>query len=473
MSLTASGAHAASNQTDYKALVCVFLNGGNDSFNTILSTRSSDWQAYTGVRNQLPDSIALLRDGTPDPSKPYGSPLALGGVLPLQGVDASQPPLALHPSLAPLVPLYNTQRRLAIVANVGTLAGPLSKTDYLVGKVARPRKLFSHNDQQSTWQSLAPEGATVGWGGRLADALLAGQQGNLFTAISVSGNALWPSGQAVRSYQIAPGGPIRMGLEQGMDALNAALLDVVVSTGPDSAVMARDLAAINRRSIEAERQLRSALPDPTQAPYGPDMPLLALRNEKGDMVCNPFAKALQTVGRLIASHPRLGIRRQVFFVSLGGFDTHAGQNARHAWLLAQLAHGLHYFDGLMQAQGLADKVTTFTASDFGRSFTSNGDGTDHGWGGHHFVMGGAVQGGKVWGKWPELTVKNTHNNDFDGSADQLTNGVLLPRLSVEQYGACLGTWFGASASTLGEIFPNLGRFDHAGLSLDPSALWRT
>lgn len=451
-SLAAASAQAATSSDDYKALVCVFLHGGNDSFNTVLGTGDSDWRAYTSVRNQMP------------------SPIALSNVLPLQGMDAASPALALHPMLAPVVPLYNAHRRLAIVANVGTLMGPLSKPAYVAGTGVRPRKLFSHNDQQSTWQSLSPEGATQGWGGRMMDALMAGQDRSLFTAITVSGNALWLSGRDVRAYQVASGGPVKMGAAQGMDALSQALHEVV-ATSHSRHVMAMDLAEVNQRSLQAERQLSAALPGYQAAPFGPDDMLLRIRQGNG-MVINPLAKALQTAGRIIASHQTLGLRRQILFVSLGGFDTHSGQSAQHAWLMAQLGHGLAYFDNLMQSLGLGDKVTTFTASDFGRSFTSNGDGTDHGWGAHHFIMGGAVQGGRLFGAWPRLSLKNTRNNDFDGSDDQLANGVLLPSLSVEQYGAALGAWLGVSSSSLSDVFPNLGRFERLPFGSAGSGLWR-
>lgn len=453
-SLVAASAQAATVSDDYKALVCVYLHGGNDSFNTVIGTSESDWRAYAAVRNQQP------------------APLALSHVLPLQRVDGDQPQLALHPMLSALQSLYNTQRRMAIVANVGPLIGPLSKASYLSGTASRPRKLFSHNDQQSTWQALAPEGAIKGWGGRMMDAILAGQEKSLFTAITVSGNALWLSGRDVRAYQVASGGPVRMGAAQGMDALSKALQEVVV-TSHGRHQMAMDLADINQRSLQAERQLHEALPSEQLLPFGPDDTLLTIRQGNASVV-NPLAKALQTAGRIIASHRTLGLRRQILFVSLGGFDTHSGQGAQHARLMAQLGHGLAYFDGLMQSLGLGDKVTTFTASDFGRSFTSNGDGTDHGWGAHHFIMGGAVQGGRVFGSWPQLSIKNTRNNDFDGSEDQLTNGVLLPTTSVEQYGAALGSWLGVSSSGLIDVFPNLPRFDRSPFSPAGSAsgLWR-
>ena len=470
VSLAAASAQAASTADDYRALVCVFLAGGNDSFNTVLGTSDNDWRAYTAVRKQQPDSIALLKDVAADASKTVGSPAWLGGVQPLSGLGSSQPPLALHPLLAPLVPLYNTQRRLAIVANVGTLMAPTRKADYVSGKATKPRKLFSHNDQQSTWQALAPEGATQGWGGRMMDALASGQGSSLFTAISVSGNALWLTGQGTRAYQVAMGGPVRMGAAQGVDAVSQALQDIV-SLSHSGHLMARDIAAVNQRSLQAEQRLSALLPADQASPYGPDDTLLRVA-QGTTTVINPLAKALQTVGRMIAVHQTLGLKRQVFFVQLGGFDTHAGQNAQHANLMAQLGHGLAYFDTLMQSLGMGDKVTTFTASDFGRSFTSNGDGTDHGWGAHHFVMGGAVQGGQMLGNWPRLGTKNTRNNDFDSSDDQLTNGVLLPTTSVEQYGAALGGWLGVSATGLSDVFPNLGRFDALGPGTGGSGLLR-
>jgi uncharacterized protein (DUF1501 family) len=178
----------------------------------------------------------------------------------------------------------------------------------------------------------------------------------------------------------------------------------------------------------------------------------------GGLAANPLAQQLQVVARIIAAQASLKVKRQVFFVNLGGFDTHNTQNLNHADLMARLNHGLTYFDKALTALGVSRQVTTFTASDFGRSFTSNGDGTDHGWGGHHLVMGGAVQGGDIYGDFPVLAAKNRADNGFDGSPDQIHNGILLPRISVDQYGATLGRWFGLSTSQLNDVFPNLTNF---------------
>ncbi len=466
MNLAAASALAAPAATDYRALVCVFLYGGNDAFNTVLATDDPSWANYTAVRNQQPESIALLRNAAPNRSAKVGLPEWLGGVLPISVASMqSGRSFAMHPLLDSLQSMFNTSRRVAVVANVGPLVEPLSKADYLQSLKRRPKKLFSHNDQQSTWMALAPEGTAVGWGGRLADAVASANNSSLFTAISASGESVWLTGKTVRQYQVSPAGPVRMGTQPdstgvsrvyGSDVVGAALERIVTSSRSPH-VMAVDMAAVNQRSLQAERILSSALPSEALAPYGP-AGALQYTTVAGGRAHNPLAQQLQVVARTIAAQGSLGVKRQVFFVSLGGFDTHNKQNLAHADLMAKLNHALQYFDTTLSAMGMAQKVTTFTASDFGRSFTSNGDGSDHGWGGHHLVMGGAVQGGDVHGAFPVLAKKNSRDNGFDGSPDQINNGILLPRISVDQYGATLGRWFGLTSGQLGEVFPNLVNF---------------
>lgn len=466
MKLAAASAMAAPPATDYRALVCVFLYGGNDAFNTVLATDEPSWANYTAVRNQQPESIALLRNVPANHRFPAGSPAWLGGVLPISAATVqSGRSFAMHPMLGALQTMFNTSRRLAVVANVGSLVEPLSKTDYLQGLKRKPPKLFSHNDQQSTWMALAPEGTAMGWGGRLADAVASANNSSLFTAISASGDSVWLSGQTVRQYQVSPAGPVRMGTQAdskgvgrvyGSDVVGAAL-ERIVAASRDHHAMAADLAAVNQRSIQAERILSGALPSEASAPYGP-VSALQYTTVAGAQAHNPLAQQLQVVARTIAAQGRLGVKRQVFFVSLGGFDTHNQQNLNHAELMAKLNHALLYFDTTLRALGVDQKVTTFTASEFGRSFTSNGDGSDHGWGGHHFVMGGAVHGGDVYGAFPVLARKNRRDTGFDGSPDQINNGILLPRLSVEHYGATLGRWFGLTPGQLVDVFPNLSHF---------------
>ena len=369
--------------------------------------------------------------------------------------------------------LFNTDKRLAVVANTGPLSMPTSKAQFAQASHPRPRSLFSHNDQQNTWQSFKPEGATIGWGGRLADLMASQNSQAIFTSISASGNALWLSGQTVRQYQIGLNGPIRLGADSagliwGSSAL-AQGLDRVVSGTRGGHVIEADLAAISKRAIAAEQALRNALKPADDALFGTatggaynpanDPKLVYDSPATGGKSVNNLAQQLQIVARMIDASSVVGAKRQVFFVSLGGFDTHDRQNRSHADLMAKLAHGMDYFDNTLAAMGALNKVTTFTASDFGRSFTSNGDGTDHGWGAHHFVMGGAVKGGDIYGEFPVLGLKNGANNNFDSSPDQIGNGCLIPKLSVDQMGATMARWFGLSDTQLLDVFPNLVNFD--------------
>jgi uncharacterized protein (DUF1501 family) len=477
LQMLAAGSASAQAAGDYKALVCVFLFGGNDANNMVLATDSASWQAYTATRDQAPDSIALLAPGTaPVGSAAVGSPARLGGVLPLAPIDAQGRSFALHPLMGTLRTMFNSERRLAIVPNVGPLVMPTNKAQYALHTHPKPVSLFSHNDQQITWQALAPEGATRGWGGRMADLLVGLNSRAVFTAVSASGNAVWLSGRDVQQYQIGGSGAIRMGQDANGRTFGSAdvgaALQRIASTSRGGHLLQADIAAVAARSVDAELTLRNALRPASDDDFGTapasgiynagNDPKLQYANPlTGTMAANPLAQQLQIVARMIDAglSGATGVRRQVFFVSLGGFDTHDLQNRSHANLMARLAQALRYFDTTLGALNARQLVTTFTASDFGRTFTSNGDGTDHGWGGHHFVMGGAVRGGDLYGRFPTLGVKNSNNNNFDSSPDQIGNGSLLPTTSVDQLGATLGAWFGLSSGQLMEIFPNLGNFD--------------
>jgi uncharacterized protein (DUF1501 family) len=483
LNMAAIGSAAAQSASDYKALVCIFLFGGNDSLNTILPTDSASWANYTAVRNQAPDSIALMAPGTAAVvGAAAGTPARLGGVLPIAPTTARTAPgggtqtFALHPLLGSLQTMFNTDKRLAIISNVGPLVEPLTKDTYNNGKGRRPAMLFSHNDQTNTWMSFKPEGATVGWGGRLGDLMMSQNSRSIFTSISTSGNAVWLTGQSVQQYQVSANGAIRMGaLDSGrilgsLDITTA--MQQIVSATRGGHVFEADLAAVAARSIDAETTLRTALKAPSDPLFG-TAPASGSYNASADpklQYDNPLtgaksfsglAQQLQMVARMIdaSSASGIGAKRQVFFVSLGGFDMHDGENRTHADLMARLAHAMRYFDTTLGAMGARSKVTTFTASDFGRTFTSNGDGTDHGWGGHHFVMGGAVKGGDIYGKVPVLGAKNANNNDFDSSPNQIGNGSLLPTTSVDQLGATLARWFGVSDTDALTVFPNLANFD--------------
>ncbi|HWP18560.1 MAG TPA: DUF1501 domain-containing protein [Burkholderiaceae bacterium] len=468
LNLATIGAAAAQTApSDYKALVCVFLFGGNDSFNTVLATDPDSWAAYSAVRQGTGDAIALAAPGTPgDPMAPAGSPARLGGVLPLspqQGVSGRS--FALHPMLRELQTMFDTDRRLAIVANVGPLITPTTKAQYASPNHPKPPKLYSHNDQQSTWQAFAPEGATVGWGGRMGD-LLQSQNGtgSVFTSISASGNAVWLAGRQVLQYQVSPSGAIRFAVDGNRRLLDStaagAALERIVTASRSAHLLERAYAETSKRSIEAERQLGAALAGVgASAVFGTDAEIQYVNPVTGASSNNGLAQQLRIVARMIAAAGSLGVKRQVFFVSMGGFDTHDFQNRNHTDLMARLSHALRYFDTVLGRLGALDRVTTFTASDFGRTFTSNGDGTDHGWGAHHVVMGGAVRGGNLYGAFPVYGTRNAAGNDF-GSPNQVGgNGVLLPSVSVDQYAATLGRWFGLSSQQLLEVLPNLRNFD--------------
>ena len=475
LNLLAAGSAAAQTASDYKAVVCLFLFGGNDAYNMVLPTDATSWQAYSTTRNQAPDSIALLAPGiAPVGSAAAGSPARLGGVLPIAPLNAQSRTFALHPLMASLQTLFNVDKRLAILPNIGPLVLPTTKAQYNLRAHPKPASLFSHNDQQNTWQALAPEGATLGWGGRMGDVVASQNTRAVFTSVSASGNAVWLAGQSVRQYQVGTGGAIRLGADgngrvYGSADVTAAL-ERIVKSRPGGHVFEADLGTVAERAIAAETTLRTALKPASDALFGTPAanynastdPKLQYANPlTGTPSANGLAQQLQVVARMIeaGANGSTGAKRQVFFVSLGGFDTHDLQNRNHADLMARLAQALSYFDTTLGGLGLRNNVTTFTASDFGRTFTSNGDGTDHGWGSHHLVMGGAVRGGDLYGRFPVLSVKNANNSNFDGSTDQLGNGAMLPVSSVDQLGATLSRWFGLSDGQIGDIFPNLANFD--------------
>jgi uncharacterized protein (DUF1501 family) len=473
LNLSVMGTAAAQAAPDYKALVCLFLFGGNDSLNMVLPTDTDSWANYSTVRNQAPDSIALLAPGTvPNGGAGAGTPARLGGVLPILSTNAQGRSFALHPVMGTLQSMFNNDRRLAILPNVGPLVMPTTKAQYGQSSFPKPASLFSHNDQANTWQALGPEGSTRGWGGRMGDVLASMNARPVFTSISAAGNAVWLAGDSIQQYQVGSNGAIRMGTDSngrifGSADVGAAMQRIVSSTR-GTHVFERDMAALGARAIDAELALRSALKPASDAQFGTapssgnynagNDPKLQYDNPlTGAKAFNSLAQQLQIVARMIDASSAAGVqaRRQVFFVSMGGFDTHDNQNRSHADLMAKLAHALRYFDTALGAMGARNAVTTFTASDFGRTFTSNGDGTDHGWGAHHFVMGGAVRGGDLYGNFPVLGAKNANNNNFDSSPNQIGNGALLPETSVDQLGATLGRWFGLSDAQLLDVFPNL------------------
>jgi uncharacterized protein (DUF1501 family) len=425
MNLAAIGAASAQSAGEYRAVVCVFLYGGNDHFNTVIPYDAPGYETYRSARS----TIARPRDV----------------LVPLR-TEAGQAPLALPPELASLAARYNTGQ-MAIVANVGPLVEPTTLAQYKAGSVALPPKLFSHNDQQSIWQASEPEGAQFGWGGRMGDLLASGNSNPTFTCISVSGNAVWLSGRSATQYQVTPGGAIAVDALQRGDVFGSQrgsqlLSRMVSSTSARQYALERDYVAVTRRSIAAQAQLADGL---AKAP-AVNTPFPAN---------NALASQLRMVARTIAARGALGVTRQVFFVSLGGFDHHFGLNASHPGLLKSVGDALEAFYLSTVELGVQNQVTSFTASDFGRALLSNGDGSDHGWGSHHFVVGGAVRGGKVYGRFPTAGV---------GTEADAGQGRLIPSTAVEQYAATLAGFMGLSPAQQREALPNLGRFSAGNLN---------
>lgn len=483
--LAAAGSASSQSAPDYKALVCVFLFGGNDSHNMVLATDNDSWGRYFAARNTGNDPIALMPVGTPP--TPVGAtsavtgrvaaaatPEAWGGVLPIvprtlnpipAGTSASVRTFAVHPFMAPVKTLFDSGR-LAVVANVGTLIRPITKAQFQARTVAFPSNLFSHNDQQSTWQAGQTEGARTGWGGRFGDLLTSlNGSGALFTGISTAGNAVFLSGQSVVQYQMSTAAQPAVVItgQSGANLFGSTIApgrvrDIIQDTSSTS-LFAADYATTTGRSIGSATTLNTTFASSTVTSV---LAAPAYRNPiTGATENNALAVQLQTVARMIAAAPTLGVRRQVFFVSLGGWDTHDFQNTAQANNLSKVAHALAYFDGALgnlAGVNMRPAVTTFTASDFSRTFTTNGDGTDHAWGGHHLVMGGSVRGGDIYGQYPTLGVDlgSFRNPDMAGTS-------LVPTTSVDQYGATMGRWLGVSETNLDTIFPNLRNMASRGL----------
>lgn len=432
LNFAALGEAAAAAASDYKALVCVFLYGGNDYANTLVPHDPVHHEQYRLLRPNLAHSRIALGGTVLETTTP---------ALDRHGVPVQY---ALAPDLAPLMPFWKAGQ-LATVLNVGTLVQPTTKEQFRTRSVPLPPKLFSHNDQQSVWQASAAEGAVSGWGGRMADLFESGNGRATFTCVNVSGNAVFMSGRNVAQYQVTTSGPVALAALRaplyGSQAASAALRTLV--TAARAHPMEAEHNRLTARALQAREGLDAALAA---------APPLATAFAAG----NPLAEQLRMVARMIGCADALGARRQVYFVSLGGFDNHDGLLTTHPQLLGRVATALASFQEALGELGVAERVTTFTASDFGRTLTGNNDGSDHGWGSMHFVLGGAVQGQRHYGTPPVIA----HNGP-----DDVGQGRLLPTTSVDQYAATLGSWFGLGAAQLLEVLPNLRNFDPAARQL--------
>jgi uncharacterized protein (DUF1501 family) len=430
--LAAMTSQTAAPSSGYQALVCVYLQGGNDGHGTLIATDPDSFAAFTAAR-----------------SGAEGLAYALSDLLPITPTTPqSGRTFALNPYLTGVQNLF-TAGRAALIANTGTLIQPVTKDEYNQNSVPLPRSLFSHFDQTNAWEAIAADGANRGWGGRMADLFENMNSNTSFTCISTSGTTLFLAGQTAFQLRVSAAGALAAnGLANplfGSVAGTAALQSII---GADNTnLFAKEYAVIVRRSLAAQAALAAAM-----APAGPtgvaDPPQF-LDPATGKLTDNQLAQSLQTVARVIAGRTALGVTRQVFFVELGGFDTHDTQAKRLSTLLSQLGAAFEYFDQLMITAGLSSQVTLFTVSDFGRTLTANSDGTDHGWGSHHIVAGGAVAGQNIYGQYPIVGAN---------MADDVGAGRLIPTTAVEQYGGTLGRWMGLSDSQVREVFPNFGNF---------------
>lgn len=415
-------AAAQTTGTDYKALVCVFLEGGNDQANTLIPIDANNYNVYKKARQK----IALDRSSVLPliPSKELKDGLKLG----------------FHPQLKRLNSLFHL-KKLAVLQNVGTLIQPTSIDQYNNKSVPLPRALFSHYDQKNLWQTTASEAFREGWGGRLGDLIMSQNSQAMFTCISAANNSLFLTGDQATPLNVSPDGifPIWAAQDNGWlyhsQQSGAAFRELI--SAPRDNIIENHLNSVTKRSIEAEKVMTSAL------------------KNSGELTTsfpsnNPLAEQLKIVAKIIKARNTLGLRRQVFFVSLDNFDGHSNLLNTHSTQLSLVDNALASFYEATEEMGMTENVTTFTASDFGRTFSSNDNGSDHGWGSHHMIMGGAVNGRDFYGRSPEVGLN---------TAEDVGQGRLLPTTSIDQYTYTLAKWFGVSKSNISLVAPNINNFN--------------
>ena len=412
MTSTAAAAEV-SGDDDYKALVCLFLAGGNDSFNMLVPNND---EAYTEYKNTR-DNIAIDQ----------------GDLLPISTGGQNYSEFGIHPSMPELQSLYNSGD-VSFVSNVGTLVQPTTKADYN-NKIALPSGLFSHSDQQVHWQTSVPQikgAGPGGWGGRTADLLMAmNEDSQVSMNISLSGVNVFQNGNEAFAYISGLNGGTEM-VNYDQNYFKGAVDELLGQEYQN--LFTRTFAKNTRRFIDSSIVFNEAI-----EPIDILTPLPPTR----------LAQRFKMVARAIAAQSSLKQKRQTFFIRAGGWDHHSEVNDAQTVMLAEISQAVQYFNDALEEIGMKDKVVTFTASDFGRTLTSNGVGSDHAWGGNHFVMGGPVNGGRIFGQYPSLQL---------GSSLLINRGRVIPTTSVDEYGSELARWFGVTSSEMDIVFPNINNF---------------
>jgi uncharacterized protein (DUF1501 family) len=448
-----NAAVAQSSITDYKALVCIFLAGGNDANNLIIPTIPAEYDNYAAIRT---DVLAIPRSGGPPGSL----------VIPLSPLSSDGHDYGLHPACPELATLFG-EGRLAVVFNTGTLVFPMTRAQYQGGVLQKPPQLFSHADQVTQWQTSLPDQPPLtGWGGRCADLLAAVQPGApISLAVSLAGANTFEVGNITSQYSVATTGAISL---SGVTGARLQALTNLLAL-PQANLQSQAHASVSRHAIDTGALLNAAIAATGAANYWTTpFPTTVAAPTGGVAFTSSLSAQLKMVARLIEAGSRnvasggFGMKRQIFFCQVGGYDLHTNQTpgpgsttiGAHANLLAEVSQSLYAFQRAMEQLGLANSVTAFTSSDFGRTFPCNGQGSDHGWGNHHLILGGAVNGRRTYGQFPTLAVNGPNDT---------STGRWIPTTAVDQYFATLASWFGVDNSNLATVFPNLDRFSSSNL----------
>jgi len=447
-----NAAVAQSGISDYKALVCIFLQGGNDSNNLIIPTLQSEYNNYAQIRTPV---LAIPQSA----------------ILPVTSLDGDGNTYGLHPSCPELQTLFG-EGKLAFLFNTGTLVYPITRAQYLAGSGSKPPQLFSHADQQTQWQTSIPDQPPQsGWGGRCAD-LLESIQPNapISLMVTLAGANTFEVGNTVSQYSVSTSGAISLSMPSipsGPASTNRLPAMLNILGLPYTNLQSKAYAGVAEHAINTSGVLNKAIMGTAGAYWTTPFPAKITAPEGGVAFNSSLSPQLQMIARLIAagSTPAsvggFGMKRQIFFCQVGGYDLHTGQTnysnntpnnvlvGAHTNLLAELSQSMFAFQRAMEQLGLSRSVTSFTASDFGRTFPSNGQGSDHGWGSHHLILGGAVNGQRTYGTFPALTVNGPNDT---------STGRWIPTTAIDQYFATLAKWFGVDTGNLSTVFPNLGRF---------------